>query len=377
MKRLFTLGTFIFLLTIAGCSKQELENRGKIESSNINKKNVENGFELETFSGKFDFEYISETDAQSSIGEIKREAYSTQGKYFLRGSENSPEDYLFFVDKNSGREVLVCNKSNCKHENKDCNAFFDSEIYMGTSMWFQEGNLYIVANYEGEFCLEKISPDGVTRERVLDILKQQTETTTNEDGSQEVSYYYPEMQLHRGYLYYSDSYPGSDSTTLWKLSMNNKETAQPIFKIEGENVQIYRVYPFGRYVFFQAGCVGDAEGNLDISLYAYDIESEDLVYLIKDDVIREYTLKENYLYYEDLQDKIIQFNLETGQAETIFGRENCPEYTEEWNLDTIFFKEDKLVLNLCDNHTGEEMQIMLEDDKTYQVLKETEMVDCY
>lgn len=330
--------------------------------------------ETKEFTGQLDFTYNEETDAQSWVGQIKWTAYSPQGQYYLK-QDDEMDDYLYFVDKNSGREVLVCNKSNCKHEDESCDAFFCAEIYAGTSLWYNENSLYAVAIYEGNICLEKISLDGSTRERVRDIMKQVAETSVDVEGNESTVYRHPEMQLHRGNLYYSDGYPGGNSATLWKLSMDGDENAQQLFKVEGENVKIYRIYPFGRYVFFQAGCMGDSEGNLDISLYAYDTESDNLVYLVKKDAMRVYCVYNNKLYYEDLQKKIYQLNMETGEEIIFLDQDKCPEYTEEWSFDRFFFQDDKMIMVLNSDETGNEMQIVVEMDDSYYVLKETEMID--
>lgn len=57
----------------------------------------------------------------NALGSYRR-CYVEEGMYFVRGN------IVCFFDNVSGKETVVCNKPNCKHDNENCNAFFRGTI---------------------------------------------------------------------------------------------------------------------------------------------------------------------------------------------------------------------------------------------------------
>lgn len=363
------------LCILSGCAQSETAKNHSPEELVVTEQEDGGALkisEVKEFNGEMDFAYNSETDAQSNLGQLPNTAYSPSGKYRLTQDETGNFFALFFEDDETGQEVVLCNKSNCAHNNGECNAVFLSETYESSNLWYYEGNLYTQALYDEYVWMEKISLDGTTREKTTKVIKLGTQVQVEEDGNESVTYYHPEMQIHRGNIYYTDSYPGGEVATLWKMPMDGSKVAEPLFTVEGSNVKVYRILPFGRYVFFQAGCMGDADGNVDISLYVYDTESEDQVYLIKENVFRSYRAEGNYLYYEDLEKKIHQLNLETEEDKIYFDKGSCPEL--EATYSDFFIHDGMLVFRAWGQN---EFQVMVEENGECHILKGDDMVECY
>lgn len=51
------------------------------------------------------------------------------------------EEYIFFVDKKSGKAIPLCGKVNCKHNDSTCNAYFNAPL----NIQAYDGKIYVVA----------------------------------------------------------------------------------------------------------------------------------------------------------------------------------------------------------------------------------------
>ena len=106
------------------------------------------------------------------------------GYYFLAGN------YLCFLDGETLDAVPVCNRPDCRHNDTDCNAYFD----VGWMPFIQayEGDLFISTqtSTNGEMSAELyvVDPDTCKREKICKI--------PHAFGSN-----YWQYMLHRGYLY--------------------------------------------------------------------------------------------------------------------------------------------------------------------------------
>lgn len=129
-------------------------------------------------------------------------------------------DFLYYVDKESMKGIVLCDKPNCMHNDRDeCMAYFHVNSYTTESniLQYYKDNLYIMENvfhnneYYGEV-LHKLSPEGASRKDVLTIKGNVCQ-----------------WLIHRGYLYYITSdmemnengVPVYNSFVIYRLSMDN------------------------------------------------------------------------------------------------------------------------------------------------------------
>ena len=254
-----------------------------------------------------------------------RVAYSDNGYYFE--NENS---YISFMDKSSGKVVPLCNKAECMHYNDgntECNAYFDDSFYLDY-MQYYDGFLYTLAcDGEGNVCLYKISEDGSSREKYMTLYKQEVSSS---NGMIPITF--PEICMHRGYVYYI--IPFAEYPKLYRMKLGG-DTNEVLFELKGERGNMYRIRPYGDFVFFQAGhFVDETMTDIKAGIFAYNINNGELI-MTKNNSVSTYTLVGNIMYHSDsngiykrdlttnTDDKII--NLDTW---TVFSADSKYVYVE-------------------------------------------------
>ena len=128
----------------------------------------------------------------------------------------------------------------------------------------------------------------------------------------------PDIVIHRGDVYYSTYEPGATTSSLNRVKIEKDAEIETIYTLAGDGGQtawLYRVKPYGRYVFFQMGL--EKDGDLDISIYAYDTEKLDIFEVIPDQM-RDFIIVDNHIIYEDSNEDFHVMNLETGEERSVF-----------------------------------------------------------
>lgn len=95
---------------------------------------------------------------------------SDNGMYFVK------DNRLCFIDNATGKEVIVCNRANCEHNDKTCNAYVPG---MGIEMLIYQDYIYVSyfdndvswdengeMSYEGNIKLIRIRNDGAKRKEI-------------------------------------------------------------------------------------------------------------------------------------------------------------------------------------------------------------------
>lgn len=317
--------------------------------------------DIPEFSGELDFEYVYGTDAQTEIGSYAACVYTEDGKYFAEMLDDYSGSRLLFYDNASGQTVPVCSKSNCAHNAEGCDAFFAEEIYFSPiTMWYYEDNLYMPM-LDGDYIyLEKISPDGSTREKAGTICRMETEITINEDGSQYSRRRWPGGQLHRGYFYFTTFIPGDESINLYRVKLGSNEEPEVLYTLNGNEPWLLRIKPYGRYVLFQITTLNNETQTYDGTICAYDTDTGSISRLC-DNVIREFIVMQNCLYYCDTKDNVYCKDLDTKNTSLFY------ETNEDMDLYSVemFSTEDGLVYQLTNVAFGAvEKQYVLSLDGT-------------
>lgn len=222
-------------------------------------------------------------------------AESERGYYFWEFiDEEHPYPRLMFVDKESGQVVPLCNKPDCTHEGRECNAY-----YPGLDFG-KDG----IAKYYLQYYDESLYALGVSADDYVTLFR------IEEDGSEwEIStklyrtdyagtghWKQPEILLVDGFAYFVD----------WKQKVMKLErvpigggTAEVLFEGDSEapEVQIYRVKSYDGTVFFQAHIFVDE--NIEHAaggLYQYDVSSNQCR-MIKEGLVGPYSIRNDFVYY--------------------------------------------------------------------------------
>lgn len=311
---------------------------------------------------------MDETDCQTALGTYPSIAYTADGKYSLEYIGDSANRLLYFYDNATKQNIIVCSKSNCGHNDEGCDAYFaETEYTFLPYLWYYEDALYTLMCDEDYLCIEKISLDATVREKSCTLFRMNVETEINPDGSESMSTNYPEMQLHRGYVYYSTYYPGCQSAELYRVKLNSDKESELLYSSEGNNPGLYRIKPYGRYILFQMGSFSEDYMEFEGGIYAYDTETGEVTQLCEN-AIRDYTVVGDCVYYFDLKDNVYCKELETGEVNLFF------EIGEDTDmLDASLFGTEKgLVYQLTDwSNEGNTRQILLD----YEGEKEPEYIE--
>lgn len=281
-------------------------------------------------------EYCFETDHQYATAPLI--AYSKDGYYRLKQQEM--DRILMFHDYKTNKDIPVCAKSDCDHNNEQCDAFFSYKEYHAPYISFYNDNLYVLKTSNGYHELEKISLDGSKREKSCNLYKQDTETTENENGYT-VSNYYPEIAIHRGYVYYSTYYPGNEKSYLYRVKLDSEENPELLYEQDGDYPCLYGLKGIGNNLYFESGFSEDDEWkNSQIKLYKFDIDSCQVTEFLNNENA-SFTVYGNYVFYFDTKDNLMRYDISS--------KEEVKITDKKFDLDnfygTMFVKNDKLYLS--------------------------------
>ena len=259
--------------------------------------------DLDTYSTK----NTENTDGQSEFS-YTRGASSDLGLYFWEESRGK----LMYYDKASKRQVPLCNRPNCKHEDETCNADFYSRItgpidFYKSMIYYHGENVYIVGDDSESYVnLYKVAPDGSGWEKYMTLFKAEKTITMENDGMS-VEWRYPSIYLHKEYVYYVDN--SESLPKLRRIQMGGSEI-EIVAESQGDRAMLYRVKCYGDFVFFQSAYyIGE---EIFGGIYAYNVKNGEVA-LVKADAIRDYYLVDDLLYYE-MGEIIYQYDLRTGET---------------------------------------------------------------
>lgn len=315
----------MIIVLFCGCENSE------IDSTEINK-----NFEYVDEISQDDIVYEFNTDDQPDTA---NKVYTSDGIYSIDYSEETEIDnILTFYDYQTKQVVPVCNKANCSHNTKDCNAVFSDSRYPSLiNISYYNENLYVMAQNDGYLCLERISLDGSSRNVSCEFARVETDVDEDEDGMKTTSTYYPNWIIHRGYAYYATSYPGSGKAELMRVKLDSEEKAEVLYSMEGEYPELYRVRGYGNGIYFQMGnYTDDSMTDIDAALYVYNVDTGKISE-VASDVIKYYTIGENVVFYFDEDDNITKYDVLTKKRK-VFCETEKGDYGSQY---TLFIKNDK------------------------------------
>lgn len=297
-----TLAVFIAAgLLLCGCSGKNNDNNTKNDTDD----NVNNNVNYVV--GDYDFSYNEKTD--SAIGYEWGYMSESQDGYYVSMLEN-----VKFLDKELKNYVPLCSNPDCTHNTQDCVSYiYRDGIVLSSAVYYNDGYVYEtgIEEVENTGCdvnLYRLKDDGTSFEKYMTLYR--VETNDGEHPS------YPEICIHRGYVYYV--IPFQSTMKLRRMKLGSKE-AETVYEMTGDRQNLYRVKAYGNHIFFQAGnFLADDNVNINASIFSYDIDNGKIEKVV-DNAVSYYGIGINKLYYS-LDGDVQVYDFEKKTSEKLIGK---------------------------------------------------------
>lgn len=251
-KMFFLLFSVVILFVFCSCEKKSIDSYP--------------GYRFGT-----DCQYYNCTDGWYRITE------SEKGFYFCK------EGYLYFIDKTTMQQTILCGKPNCQHQDEttltNCNSYIGSRDF---SLHYYDGNIYTMCigavrgdTPSPQIALVQISPDGSERKEIWEV-----------DWEEDFPGYPVFSTLHRGKYFLVLHTNGDTAGAVLRYDFDTKKVKM-IHRFDGYLGQITAI---GNTVYWQQD---DNNGNR--GTVAYDILSEEKTVL--EDCKRVYVTEDTLLFY--------------------------------------------------------------------------------
>lgn len=226
-----------------------------------------------------DTSYNIETDSQNYFDSVSKSYAATTNGYYT-----FDDTILYFIDKTTCDKFPVCSRTDCSHDNADCDAYFNEHF---TQINYYEGSLYTIQTESDEssasYWLYKISLDGSVREKVFDMY------STVSRGS------VPTYIIHRGYVYYR--YEDGEECHLVKSRLDGSNQ-QEIFSTASES-GIWNISGYGDGILFYI--VSDISMPFEGRILYYS-QTGDELYKIAENAYYLFAASEDSIIYTDGKD---------------------------------------------------------------------------
>ena len=221
--------------------------------------------------------------------------------YYIAG-----ESFIYTME--NGTIMALCNKADCTHNDKNCNAYLEN--IQKQTIWYDGNKLYVVAGeIRGAYYVYEIETDGSGSKKICELfqtagIKSFGITCNYKDG---YAYYILDLQTT------SDITRGIYSQKLYRLKLEADAEPELLYENEDKSVST----SFGRCYFYEDDMYvvvnkRTASGNGSTSvLYRYSIK-EDVMAPFLDKFVYYYFVTKNTLYYTT-DDGIHQYILDKNE----------------------------------------------------------------
>ena len=296
-----TLAVFIAAgLLLCGCG-------GKNNDNNTNKdidNNVDNNINYVV--GDYDFSYNEKTD--SSVGYEWGYMSESHDGYYV-----SLQNNLKFLDSKLENCVPLCSNPDCTHNTEECVSYiYRNGITLSSSVYYNDGYVYEtgVEEVENTGCdinLYRLKDDGTSFEKYMTLYRLEV----NDDETPG----YPEICIHRGYVYYV--IPFQSTMKLQRMKLGSKE-AETVYEMTGDRQNLYRIKAYGNHIFFQAGNFSADNIDINASIFSYDIDTGKVEKVVEN-AVSYYGIGINRLYYS-LDGGVQVYDFEKKTSEEFIGK---------------------------------------------------------
>ena len=297
-----TLVVFIAAgLLLCGCS-------GKNNNDNNTNKDIDNNVDnnINYIVGDYDFSYNEKTD--SPIGYEWGYMSESHDGYYV-----SLQNNLKFLDSKLENCVPLCSNPDCTHNTEECVSYiYRNGITLSSSVYYNDGYVYEtgVEEVENTGCdinLYRLKDDGTSFEKYMTLYRLEV----NDDETPG----YPEICIHRGYVYYV--IPFQSTMKLQRMKLGSKE-AETVYEMTGDRQNLYRIKAYGNHIFFQAGNFSADNIDINASIFSYDIDTGKVEKVVEN-AVSYYGIGINRLYYS-LDGGVQVYDFEKKASEEFIGK---------------------------------------------------------
>ena len=320
-KKIIVFSLFIVCIVVAAIAATYFMGKNKENSDTVNEYGFESDFKCST--KKVDLETMNfKADKNGSYEESNESfAMTEDGIYYF------VDEYLKFYDFSSKKKVTVCNKPNCKHDNKECNAYFETSVaekgYMDTTtIIYYEGYLYMAGcDDDGKVYLYRISKDGSSREKYMQLYGANFTDVGRQGETEDFSrtWICPDIVIRNGYVYYM--FTSEDTCSgLMRKKLGSDKVEYVVKAKEDMHFQAYRINSNGDYLLFQVGVYNEDYTDMDAALYALNDTTDEIVKLV-DDFQGRYYMRDDCMYYLKYREGLYRYSFSDGKTKKILPAE--------------------------------------------------------
>ena len=288
-------------LLLCGCS-------GKNNNDNNTNKDIDNNVDnnINYVVGDYDFSYNEKTD--SSVGYEWGYMSESHDGYYV-----SLQNNIKFLDSKLENCVPLCSNPDCTHNTEECVSYiYRNGITLSSSVYYNDGYVYEtgVEEVENTGCdinLYRLKDDGTSFEKYMTLYRLEV----NDDETPG----YPEICIHRGYVYYV--IPFQSTMKLQRMKLGSKE-AETVYEMTGDRQNLYRIKAYGNHIFFQAGNFLADNIDINASIFSYDIDTGKVEKVVEN-AVSYYGIGINRLYYS-LDGGVQVYDFEKKTSEEFIGK---------------------------------------------------------
>ena len=288
-------------LLLCGCS-------GKNNNDNNTNKDIDNNVDnnINYVVGDYDFSYNEKTD--SPVGYEWGDMSESHDGYYVPILGN-----IKFLDSKLENCVPLCSNPDCTHNTEECVSYiYRNGITLSSSVYYNDGYVYEtgVEEVENTGCdinLYRLKDDGTSFEKYMTLYRLEV----NDDETPG----YPEICIHRGYVYYV--IPFQSTMKLQRMKLGSKE-AETVYEMTGDRQNLYRIKAYGNHIFFQAGNFLADNIDINASIFSYDIDTGKVEKVVEN-AVSYYGIGINRLYYS-LDGGVQVYDFEKKTSEEFIGK---------------------------------------------------------
>ena len=288
-------------LLLCGCS-------GKNNNDNNTNKDIDDNVDnnINYIVGDYDFSYNEKTD--SPVGYEWGYMSESHDGYYVPILGN-----IKFLDSKLENCVPLCSNPDCTHNTEECVSYIGRNgISLSSSVYYNDGYVYEtgVEKVENTGCdinLYRLKDDGTSFEKYMTLYRLEI----NDDETPG----YPEIWIHRGYVYYV--IPFQSTMKLQRMKLGSKE-AETVYEMTGDRQNLYRIKAYGNHIFFQAGNFSADNIDINASIFSYDIDTGKVEKVVEN-AVSYYGIGINRLYYS-LDGGVQVYDFEKKASEEFIGK---------------------------------------------------------
>lgn len=345
------------VIIVSGCGK------GTVNETKVTTKNTEQS--MVTESKKSEVAAEEKYGLKMLAGE--KESYDTEeGRYYIPiGEENAA---IRYIDYKAKKEVYLCNKLNCEHNNKNCTAVLPNQDFSAESCLFGDGKyIYILT------------------------------TPYDSAGSMEVEEYNRDMGDGAGLSPVSGS---NEAPAIYRMNKDGSDR-EKVFELESGVIAEAQVIGDGKYLYIVTKKnKSESKGNktyhvgYDRKLIKIDLEKESSeevtnlkaeqniigcsgrnLIVSEDDFGRELSFEEQHdddtynKLFEKSKHIISSMNIDTGKVTELKSMKNSKDkltMEKVWNDKLYVSSEGEKYLEITDLKSGEKENLKLNDAYTIE-----------